>query len=272
MPELPEVETTCRGIRPYLLGRHIERLVVRQPKLRWPVANTLAGRLQGAKIEAIARRGKYILLKTGVGTVILHLGMSGSLRVLEHEVAPGKHDHLDFILDSGKVLRFRDPRRFGALLWGGEDAGRHKCLRDLGVEPLEPDFNAAYLYKQSRKRKTSIKQLLMNANIVVGIGNIYANEALFAAGIRPGRAAGRLSLQDCENLVTACKRILTQAIRSGGTTLRDFTQSDGNPGYFSQELLVYGRKEEPCRTCGTRIKTKNIGQRASYYCPKCQAH
>ena len=270
MPELPEVETTCRGIAPFLKGRRITTIQIRQARLRWPVPNGLADKLAGAEIQDVQRRAKYILLQTSAGTAILHLGMSGSLRVIDSGTPYQKHDHVDILLDSGKILRFRDPRRFGALLWGGRQAAQHPLLSKLGVEPLAPAFCGEYLHAHSRKRKISVKQLLMDGAIVVGIGNIYANEALFAAGIRPGRAAGRLSRDDCDHLVRACKTILQRAITAGGTTLRDFTQSDGKPGYFRQELLVYGRENEPCLTCGTPIKAKRIAQRTSYYCPQCQ--
>lgn len=272
MPELPEVETTCQGIERLLKGQRIQALQIRESRLRWPVSAGLSKMLKSAVVQKVGRRGKYLLLETTAGTAILHLGMSGSLRVVTDQVIPSKHDHVDFRFDNGAILRFRDPRRFGAILWGGQHPLLHPLLCDLGVEPLTADFDADYLFQRSRRRKTSIKQFVMDAGIVVGIGNIYANESLFRAGVRPGRAAGKLSLADCINLVAASKQVLLEAIRAGGTTLRDFAQSDGRPGYFSQELSVYGRTDEPCLVCETKIKTKRIGQRASFYCPNCQPH
>jgi formamidopyrimidine-DNA glycosylase len=270
MPELPEVETTRRGITPHLEGQTIADVIVRQPKLRWDVPRNLKQLLTGQVITGVTRRAKYLLLTTGNGTLILHLGMSGSLRVTTPQTPPEKHDHVDIILGNGQCLRLRDPRRFGAVLWTSDDPNNHALLRQLGPEPLEADFNVDYLYTRSRKRKQSIKQLLMDSHIVVGVGNIYASEALFQAGIRPGIAAGRVSRHQIERLVQSIREVLKAAIHQGGTTLRDFTASDGKPGYFQQQLYVYGRAGESCRVCDTPIKLIKQGQRATYYCPHCQ--
>jgi formamidopyrimidine-DNA glycosylase len=269
MPELPEVETTRTGIAPHLLGRRIERLAIRQPSLRWPIPRTLIRKLPGQSIAAIERRAKYLLVHTDAGSAVLHLGMSGSLRVLDQSAAPGKHDHYDWLLDSGKLLRFTDPRRFGCLLW--QPPGTlHPLLSTLGPEPLSDEFNGDLLWHRSRGRKSSIKTFIMDQSIVVGVGNIYAAEALFAAGIHPSRAAGSVSRERYDSLVDAIKRILGHAIRRGGTTLRDFISPDGVPGYFEQELFVYGRSGEPCRVCKRPIRVISLGQRSTFYCPQCQ--
>jgi formamidopyrimidine-DNA glycosylase len=257
MPELPEVETARRGIAPHLLNRRVANVLVRDRRLRWPVPASLVKSLPGRTIRAVERRAKYILLRTDGGTVILHLGMSGSLRVVACSTPPGKWDHVDIALTNGNCLRLRDPRRFGALLWTTADPARHKLLRDLGPEPFSGDFDAAYLYKATRGRRVAIRDLLLNTRIVAGIGNIYANETLFAAGIRPQRAAGRVPRAQCELLVTAIRATLDQAIAAGGTTLRDFQNADGRPGYFQQTLNVYGRAGEPRRRCRTRIRGLN---------------
>jgi formamidopyrimidine-DNA glycosylase len=270
MPELPEVETTRRGITPHIEGRTITDVIVRQAKLRWAVPANLKQLLKGQVINKVSRRAKYLLLATANGTLILHLGMSGSLRIVAPETLPEKHDHVDIVLDNGQCLRLRDPRRFGAVLWTCEHPQLHALLRELGPEPLEAEFTADYLFSRSRKRKQSIKQLLMDSHIVVGVGNIYANESLFLAGIRPGTAAGRLTRARIERLVQCVRDVLNAAIKQGGTTLRDFTASDGKPGYFKQQLYVYGRAGEACRVCGTTIKLIKQGQRATYYCPQCQ--
>jgi len=270
MPELPEVETACRGIRPHLVGRRVARVVVRERRLRWPIPAALVKSLPGQTIEAVERRAKYILLRTAAGTAILHLGMSGSLRVVPCRTPPAKWDHVDLALDNGQCLRLRDPRRFGSLLWTTRDPMQHPLLRALGPEPLGEAFTADLLYTRSRRRKVAIRDFLLNSNIVAGVGNIYANEALFRAGIRPGRAAGRLKRDECERLVPAIRATLEQAIRAGGTTLRDFQNADGLPGYFQQTLNVYGRTGEPCHRCGTPIRLLRLGQRSAFYCPHCQ--
>jgi formamidopyrimidine-DNA glycosylase len=271
MPELPEVETTLRGLEPYLAGQRITRIIIRQPQLRWPVPENLPQLLQGREILALHRRGKYLLLELDRGTLILHLGMSGSLRLLPAGTPAGKHDHFDLILGNGKLMRLRDPRRFGAVLWhAGGDISQHPLLKDLGPEPLEKDFDAEYLYWVTRNRNAAIKQVIMDSRIVVGIGNIYANEALFHAGIRPQSAAGKLSLPRCAKLVQAIRKTLRAAIKLGGSTLRDFVGSSGEPGYFQQHYWVYTRAGEPCRKCGTPIKQVRQGQRSSFYCPICQ--
>jgi formamidopyrimidine-DNA glycosylase len=270
MPELPEVETTLRGIKPHLTGQCIKDVDVRHPQLRWPVPKNLPRLLRGQTIGALHRRGKYLLLEFDHGTLILHLGMSGSLRILPAGTQPDKHDHFDLLLDNGKLMRLRDPRRFGAVLWHAGDIGRHPLLRDLGPEPLEKNFNAEYLYRATRKRSAGIKLVIMDNHVVVGVGNIYANEALFRAGIRPTLAAGKLSKPRCAKLVEAIRQTLREAIRQGGSTLRDFVNSDGEPGYFQQNYWVYGRANEPCRKCDTSIRQIKQGQRSSFYCPACQ--
>lgn len=270
MPELPEVETTLRGISPHLLHRTVTAVTVRDGRLRWPVPREILTELPGQTIVDVRRRAKYLLLYASNGTAILHLGMSGSLRILGEPVAPDKHDHVDIGLDSDCYLRFNDPRRFGCLLWTRNDPLRHPLLAGLGPEPLDRDFNGEYLHGRSRGRRISIKQLLMDSGTVAGVGNIYASEALFRAGIHPKRAAGRISAQRMARLTTCVKEVLGDAIREGGTTLRDFTSSDGNPGYFQQALRVYGRTGEPCVQCGEKIRQLVQGQRSTYYCKKCQ--
>lgn len=270
MPELPEVETTRRGIAPHLTGHAVADVIVRHPQLRWPVPRGLAGKLRGCVVQAVERRAKYLLLRFAHGTLILHLGMSGSLRLVDADAPVGKHEHFDLVLDTGRALRLTDPRRFGAVLWTRDEPAQHELLRDLGPEPLGEDFDAGYLYRATRQRKTAIKQFIMDSKIVVGVGNIYASEALFRAGIHPSRAAGALSQERCARLVAAIKEVLREAIRQGGTTLRDFTGGDGKPGYFAQQLRVYGRAGEPCTACGATIKQTRHGQRSTYYCPRCQ--
>lgn len=270
MPELPEVETARRGIAPHLLGRRVAAVTVRDRRLRWPVPLTLMKELPGQRIEEVGRRGKYLLLKTAAGTAILHLGMSGSLRVLAADTPPQKHDHVDLVLDSGRLLRLRDPRRFGTLLWTRDDPGRHALLKDLGPEPLEDSFDGEHLFQASRGRKLAVKLFIMNSRVVVGVGNIYASESLYLAAIRPGRAAGRVSREEYAALAKGIKKVLTASIKAGGTTLRDFMREDGEPGYFSQRLRVYGRDGEKCYRCGGTIVAKVTGQRSTYYCPSCQ--
>ena len=269
MPELPEVETTRRGLEPHLAGRRVRGVTLRRDTLRWPIPAEVSARLIGEEIFAIRRRAKYLLLDTAAGSALWHLGMSGSLRVLDPTVPVRTHDHVDVALDDGRVLRFNDPRRFGCLLWQppGET---HELLRGLGPEPLSEAFNGDRLFAASRGRKAPVKTFLMDQAIVVGVGNIYAAETLFEAGIHPLREAGKVSRERYARLATAVKRILAHAITRGGTTLHDFISPDGLPGYFEQELFVYGRGGEPCKRCGTRLKEARISQRASVWCPRCQ--
>lgn len=269
MPELPEVETTRRGIAPHLTGRTVVRLHVRESRLRWPVPETLAARIEGRTVDAVERRGKYLLVQFAHGTLIVHLGMSGSLRVLDQAVAPARHDHIDLEIDDGRVLRFNDPRRFGAWLWAA-DWHNHPLLAGLGPEPLSRDFDGRHLYALSRQRKVAIKDFIMNARVVVGVGNIYANEALFLSGIDPRRAAGRVGLQRMESLAGAIREVLENAIAAGGTTLRDFVNSEGKPGYFHQSLLAYGRQGLPCKQCGRPLRQARLGQRSTVFCCQCQ--
>ena len=268
MPELPEVETTRLGLAPELAGRRIVTVLLRRPDLRWPIPGEVH-LLEGQPILGLRRRAKYLLLDVAPGSALLHLGMTGSLRVLPGDTPAGRHDHVDLVLDSGRVLRFRDPRRFGCLLWqpGGET---HELLRDLGPEPLSPAFTGDHLYQRSRGRSASIKTFLMDQATVVGVGNIYAAESLFRAGIDPNRQAGSVSRARYARLALAVKEILAQAIDSGGTTLRDFIQPDGLPGYFKQELLVYDRCGEPCLSCGTILSGTRLGNRATVWCGRCQ--
>jgi formamidopyrimidine-DNA glycosylase len=269
MPELPEVETTRRGIEPAVTKRTVERIVIREPRLRWRIPEELMA-AEGQRVQQLRRRAKYLLFDLERGTMILHLGMSGSLRVMPATVAPLAHDHVDIVLDSGNCLRFNDPRRFGSLLWTTDDPLMHPLLKSLAPEPLSPEFNADYLARVAKGRSVAIKQLLMNSQLVVGVGNIYASEALFHAGIRPQRSAARIRRDEFPGLVRSIRKVLNAAIRSGGTTLRDYVNAEGMPGYFRQKLFVYERAGEPCRVCMTPIKHIVQGQRSSYYCPKCQ--
>lgn len=269
MPELPEVETTRRGIEPHLLGQRVSRVIVRERRLRWPIPEDLDVRLSGQRIEAVERRAKYLLIRAEVGTLIAHLGMSGSLRLVDGESPAGKHEHVDILLESGQALRYCDPRRFGALLWSQEPLA-HPLLAALGPEPLGEDFDGERLYRLSRGRSMAVKPFIMDNAVVVGVGNIYASEALHAAGIDPRRAAGAISRARYLKLAQEIRRILACAIERGGTTLRDFVGGDGKPGYFQQELFVYGRAGEPCKGCGAPLREIRLGQRASVYCPRCQ--
>lgn len=268
MPELPEVEVTLRGIAPQLVGRRISGIAVREARLRWRIPDLLPV-LKSRMIRAVRRRGKYLLFDCAGGHLIVHLGMSGSLRLLPHDTPPGKHDHFDLLLGD-TLLRLHDPRRFGAVLWSEGDAEAHHLLRHLGVEPLTRALNGPRLHALTRARRTAIKQLLMDGRRIVGIGNIYANESLFRAAIHPGTPALRLSRERCARLAAAIKYTLRAAIRAGGSSLRDFVGSDGKPGYFQQRYWVYERAGLPCRRCGTPIRRKLQGQRSSYYCPRCQ--
>lgn len=270
MPELPEVETVRRAIEPGLCGRRIERVVVREPRLRWPVQRRLVRELPGQCIQAVRRRGKYLLLRLDAGTLLIHLGMSGSLRISSPKHQPGSHDHLDIQFSQDHLLRLHDPRRFGSIHWTRTDPARHWLLRDLGPEPLGPAFDGVYLYARTRGRRVAIKNLLMNARIIAGLGNIYANEALYAAGVHPARVAGRLSAARCERLAAAVRKVLERAIAAGGTTLRDFHEPSGRPGYFYIALKVYGHGGEPCPGCGTTLRRLQQTHRATFYCPRCQ--
>jgi formamidopyrimidine-DNA glycosylase len=274
MPELPEVETTRCGIKPALENQRVARITIRQRKLRQPIPRRLDSALPGSLITAVERRAKYILIRTDRGTVLLHLGMSGSVRLFDRPTAAGKHDHVDIVMANGCTLRFTDPRRFGLLLWTTRDPLRHPLLRHLGPEPLEVDFDGRHLHRLAQGRRLAIKNFIMDGRIVVGVGNIYASEALHIAGIHPGRAAGRIAYARMENLSGHIKTVLSSAIARGGTTLRDFTGGDGRPGYFAQQLQVYDREGEPCLHCkrdgDAIIRRVVIGQRSSYYCPKCQ--
>ena len=271
MPELPEVETTRRGIQAHVKGNTVLDVIIRQPKLRWPVSTELMTLLPGQRIRTVSRRGKYLLLESGAGYVLIHLGMSGSLRIAKSEEELKKHDHVDIVFNNGVILRYHDPRRFGCVLWAGREPTKHVLLEKLGPEPLTEDFNAELLFALSRKRSAAIKTFIMDSHNVVGVGNIYANEALFAAGIRPKRQAGKVSKSAYIKLVAAIKTILAEAIEQGGTTLRDFVGGDGKPGYFKQSLSVYGRGDEACVKCQTLLKEIRLGQRSTVYCPSCQA-
>ncbi|MDF1822319.1 MAG: bifunctional DNA-formamidopyrimidine glycosylase/DNA-(apurinic or apyrimidinic site) lyase [Alcanivoracaceae bacterium] len=268
MPELPEVETTRRGIAPHLQDRVITAVTVRQRQLRWPVPDAVM-RLADAPVLGVNRRAKFLLVDVPHGQLLLHLGMSGSLRVLPASQPPGKHDHVDLVLDNHTLVRLNDPRRFGAVLWT-DTPGQHALLDRLGPEPLEPTFSGAWLHQRSRGRRQAVKTFLMDNHTVVGVGNIYAQESLFLAGIHPSRPAGRISAARYEALAAAVRTVLARAIEAGGTTLRDFTRADGQPGYFAQELAVYGRAGAPCPRCQTPLKGARHGQRSTSYCPRCQ--
>lgn len=270
MPELPEVETTRRGLAPHVIGRRVVDVIVRQPRLRWPITPALAQALPGRTIDSLTRRAKYLLLAAGDGHLLLHLGMSGRLRVVPANLAPEKHDHLDIALESGQSIRLNDPRRFGCALWLDQPPEQHPLLARLGPEPLTPEFDGGHLYAASRGRRTPVKAFLMDATTVVGVGNIYACEALFAAGIHPSRPAGRISRSRHDRLAIAIKQVLHRAITAGGTTLRDYVGVDGGIGWFQLELSVYGRVGQPCpRGCGP-LRRRIIAQRSTVFCPGCQ--
>jgi formamidopyrimidine-DNA glycosylase len=269
MPELPEVETSRRGIEPHIVDATISRVVIRDRRLRWPVSRAVDRNLPGQTVTSVGRRAKYLLINTGKGTAILHLGMSGSVCILDIDTPASIHDHVDIEFDTGLMLRFRDPRRFGSLHWSRQPLS-HRLLIDLGPEPLGDAFDGEYLWRKSRGRSVSIKQFIMNAHIVVGVGNIYASESLFMAGINPRRAAGRIAKHRYDALADAIKDVLSKAIKAGGTTLRDFYGGDGEAGYFQQQLEAYGREDEPCRRCNTPITAIVQGQRSTYYCKRCQ--
>jgi len=270
MPELPEVETTRKGIAPYVVGEVVKEIIIRERQLRWPIPVTLKRSFKGQLIRKLRRRAKYLLFYTEKGCMILHLGMSGNLRILDSHIPHGKHDHVDIIFESGRLLRFHDPRKFGSILWTKDDPLDHKLISHLGPEPLNDEFNTEYLYAHSRKRTKAIKTFIMDSHIVVGVGNIYASEALFRAGIKPAQKAGSVSKARYKKLVLEIKKVLAEAIEKGGTTLRDFLNSDGKPGYFAQELQVYNRQGEPCKKCNRKIKMIRLGQRSTYYCSHCQ--
>ena len=270
MPELPEVETTRRGISPHIENNIVTRVVVRNRNLRWPIPTGLNKKLSQQTITSVIRRAKYLLINTDIGTLIIHLGMSGSLRILSTNEAVEKHDHFEMQFKDGLCLRLRDPRRFGCVLWTKDEPLDHKLLIKLGPEPLDKAFNSELLFQKSRKRKTTIKQFIMDAKIVVGVGNIYASESLFLAGINPKRLAGKITKKNSGDLTNAIKKILKQAIKQGGTTLKDFRSSDGKPGYFQQKLKVYDRQGEACITCNKPIKQITLGQRSTFYCTQCQ--
>lgn len=270
MPELPEVETSRRGIEPHILEQKIDKIIIRQKQLRWPIPARLKSELPGHRVTQVKRRGKYLLLESTAGTLIIHLGMSGSLHIVNASTSPQKHDHFDMLFSHGKILRLRDPRRFGAVLWTKKNPLQHKLIKDLGPEPLNDDFNADYLYRISRNRKTPVKSFIMNSQVVVGVGNIYASESLFLARINPKRAAGKISRQKYQKLAESIQIVLSLAIQQGGSSLRDFTHHDGKPGYFQQTLNVYGRKGLPCPVCLNPVRQIIQNQRSSFYCPKCQ--
>jgi len=270
VPELPEVETTRRGLTPYARKRRIRSLEVYEPRLRWPVPRSLAGKVRGQRIERVGRRAKYLLLSLESGTLLLHLGMSGNLRAVPADTPRLTHDHFDLVLDSGLALRFNDPRRFGSLLYTREDPRHHPLLARLAPEPFARAFDADYLWRITRRRRVALKQLVMNSQLVVGVGNIYASEALFRARLRPQRQARSLTRAEAARLVRGIRAVLSQAIRAGGTTLRDYLGADGAPGYFRQRLYVYERAGKPCRRCGTPVRAIPQGQRSTYYCPACQ--
>ena len=270
MPELPEVETTCRGIAPHVEGQIIRQVIIRQAQLRWRVPESLDQILSGLSVQSVSRRAKYLLFATSTGTLLVHLGMSGSLRIITTGQEAGKHDHIDFIFNDHLIMRYNDPRRFGSVLWTSGRLTDHPLLKDLGPEPLLTDFNGKLLYALSRNRKMPIKSFIMDSHVVVGVGNIYANEALFMAGILPSRQAGKVSLTRYQKLADCIRLILQHAIQQGGTTLRDFVNESGNPGYFKQQLKVYGRKGLPCVSCQQTLTEIRLSNRSTVFCAKCQ--
>ncbi len=270
MPELPEVETTRRGLTPLLVGHTIASACVHSPRLRWPVPRDLPARVRGRRVRDIMRRGKYLLFDLESGWLLVHLGMSGSLRVLAAPTPPGPHDHVELRFEGGQTLRLRDPRRFGAVLWAGAAPWAHPLLAPLGVEPLGAGFDGDYLFRATRGRRAAIKQVLMDGRVVVGIGNIYAAETLFLAGVNPRTVAGSLSRARCARIAEAARNTLARAIEAGGASLRDFVGVDGTPGYFQLDTWVYDREGLPCRRCGTAIRRILQAQRSTCYCPRCQ--
>ena len=270
MPELPEVETTRLELEPRLVGRYVSRILVREPRLRWPIPPELAERLEGQRITGLGRRAKYLLANARDGTALIHLGMAGSLRIVSGDDPAGPHDHVDWRLDDGRCLRYRDPRRFGAMLWWEGPPAGHPLLSRLGPEPFSDDFHGDWLHERSRGRRAAVKSFLMDGRIVAGVGNIYANEALFEAGIHPGRPAGRVSRRRYEGLADALRGILSRSIGAGGTSFRDFVRTDGTPGRYQSRLMAYDRAGEACVRCGTTLRGRTIGQRSSVWCPRCQ--
>lgn len=270
MPELPEVETTRKGIGPHIQNKQISQVNIRHFGLRWPIPSNLAEALEGRHVTQTLRRGKYLLLDCGNGWLIIHLGMSGSLRILTQTEPPRKHDHVDLVFADGSILRYHDPRRFGAILWEPGNVWNHPLIREMGPEPLDPLLPADYLYDATRKRSQAIKQVIMDSKLLVGVGNIYASEALFRARIHPATAANRISKQRCQHLQQAIRQTLQSAIDTGGSTLRDYVNSRGDSGYFQLQHLVYDRTEQPCRVCGTPIRQIRQGQRSTFFCSHCQ--
>ena len=270
MPELPEVEVSRLGITPHILNQTIDKIVIRQRQLRWLIPEEINDAV-GLEISAVKRRAKYLLIETQAGTIILHLGMSGKLRVVPVETALVKHDHVDICLSNGMCLRFNDPRRFGACLWQASDSEGLDIMNNLGPEPLTDDFDGQRLFELSRTKSQAVKNFIMDNKVVVGVGNIYANESLYLSKVNPLKSAKKITKKQYLLLAENIKLVLARAIKQGGTTLKDFAQADGQPGYFAQELHVYGRKGEECKVCSTEIESVVIGQRNSFYCPKCQA-
>lgn len=272
MPELPEVETVRAGLQPIISGQIISNIIIRQEKLRYPIPKNLPQLLHKQRIESIERRSKYLLITTNHGSLIIHLGMSGCLYLANNNQAIAKHDHVDFVFNNGTCLRYNDPRRFGLILWTDQDPYQHKLLSKLGPEPLTAAFSTKQLFAHAQKRKIGIKQLIMDSHVVVGVGNIYANEALFKAGIHPLTICHQLELAQIQTLTKEVKKILRRAIKKGGTTLKDFKNSEGKPGYFQQTLLVYGRKNQPCKICSASLEEIRVSGRSSVFCPCCQSH
>ena len=270
MPELPEVETTRRGVAPHVEGQKVTAVRIYDRRLRWPVPRDLSRRLVGRTVDRVERRSKYLLFRFGADTLIVHMGMSGSLRALTAPRPRRAHDHVELEFANGVVLRYRDPRRFGAMLWSPRASAQHPLLAALGVEPFAAEFTGDYLYRATRRRRAAIKLALMDSHLVAGVGNIYASESLFRAGIRPGRAARRVSRAQLSRLVEAVRDTLTDAIAKGGSTLRDYVDSRGEPGYFQLDYYAYGREGEPCRVCGATIRAVRLGGRATFFCPHCQ--
>ena len=269
MPELPEVETSRRGIEPYCLGQKIVQVIIRQQKLRWPIEANLSTLLSGKVVNAVTRRGKYLLLEFVNDALMIHLGMSGSLKILRKSEPAGKHDHVDVVFGNGCILRYNDPRRFGSFIYNTEST-KHSLLAKLGPEPLTSEFDKNYLYSVCQSRKAPIKSVIMNSHVVVGVGNIYAQESLFLAGIHPNRSANKISMARIAVLAETIKKVLEIAIQAGGSSLKDFTSAQGKPGYFQHEFKVYGRAGESCVTCKRPLKHLALGQRTTTYCGFCQ--
>ncbi len=270
MPELPEVETTLRGLKRYLAGKTVQAVDIRCPQLRWPIPLTLITSLTAQTLNLFSRRGKYLLLHFDHGTLIIHLGMSGRVCILTESQPPNRHDHVDITFAENYILRYTDPRRFGAILWTEDNLQEHFLLKHLGIEPLDELFTGQWLFERTRKSQSAIKLFIMNANIIVGVGNIYAAEALFLSRIHPMQIAKSLTLEQCYALANAIKQVLKQAILRGGTTLKDFKNSEGKPGYFSQQLQVYGRQRLPCVVCNSEIQLIRLANRSTTFCPRCQ--